>query len=160
MRILLLMAAIAMMACSVAAQDKLNLDFDSGTPNGRITIFADSAEFSGSGSDFVFRGNVEVIQGEIIFSSGEISAYLSEDRTQLDIVRAVNGANLEWPDGVAEADFATYRVSDGLVGMYGNLEVATEDGRLAGYALLYDVTTDRGQILKRESFEAIFRPDE
>ena len=160
MRKILFTAALALIAFSVSAQDKLNLEFGSGIPDDRITIYADSAEFSGTGSDFVFRGNVEVIQGDFVFRSGEITAHVGENRSQLETVRAVDGASLEWPNGIALADIVTYRVRDGLIGMYGNLEVRTDDGRLSGYGLVYDVESDRGQILKREPFESIFRPNE
>ena len=156
---ILLAVVLPIIANSAAADDRLNLSFSSGQDDGQITILANSADFSGTGSDFKFEGNVEVIQGDMVFRSEEVNAFLSEDRSHLDIIGTRGGATVEWPRGTAEADYATYRVAEGLIGMYGNLTVMTGTSRLAGYGLVYDVENGRGRILKKEEFEPIFPPD-
>ena len=159
MKKFLLVAALSFAAHSTAADDRLNLDFASGTGR-QIVVYADSAEFSGDGSYFIFKGSVEVIQDDIVFRSQEVVTVIGDGGSQLDTVRAVGGATLEWPDGTAESDFATYKVAEGRVGMYGNLSVLSSDGRLTGYGLVYDVEQDRGQVLKEPEFTALFRPDD
>ena len=115
-----------------------------------VDVAADQLSVNQADGSAVFSGNVEVAQGDLKLTAGEIQIeYGPEvDGTSREISRllASGGVTMVTPTEAAEASEAVYSLADGTITLIGNVMAVQGLSAISGDKMVIDLATGTGSV--------------
>lgn len=153
MRLIIRALSVTFLLCghaplSAAAQEATlafeGLQSGAGQP---VEITADVLSINQKASTAIFTGNVLVIQGELRLSADEMLVeYLQGDKSKIDKLHASGHVLLATSTEAAEAQKATYSMTNRQIEMTGDVLLTQKDTAIAGQKLVIDLTSGTGKM--------------
>ncbi len=149
MRIWLTIAFCLASACALAQGTGVALGgfgYDEALP---VEITADSLDVNQTDGSATFEGNVVIGQGEMRLSAAKVVVEYGEDaegNTEIKRLIATGGVTLVSADEAAEANSATYSVTDATISLTGSVLVTQGPTAMSGDAMVINLETGNGTI--------------
>jgi lipopolysaccharide export system protein LptA len=142
LRSLVLLAVLA--APSLAQEAKIafgDLAQDTSQP---VQVGADQLAVNNADGSAVFTGNVEVTQGEMKLSAGEVKVKYGANQTEIDQLIASGGVTITNLGDKASAAEAIYTIATGVIVMSGNVQLAQGPSTMQGQKLTINLKDGTG----------------
>jgi len=117
----LLIGFLAFAALSAAAQTNIRLGAISADPSAPVEVGADSLVIVPETGTAVFSGNVQITQGDLLITAGEVEVIYVEETGKIDRLAVRGGVVFTGPSESARADTADYDISGGVLVLRGNV---------------------------------------
>ena len=110
-----------------------------------IEITADQLMLDDETGLATFKGNVEIIQGNLLLKADFVEVFYTEDRSKIDRMFAKTNVRLTSGPDKATSDAADYDLSRGSIILTGNVSVLQEGNTLLAERVEFDVETGASQ---------------
>ncbi len=91
-----------------------------------VEVTADSLSVNQNDGSAIFKGNVNIAQGEMRMKADKVNVHYSSDTSGIARLVATGEVLLTQGPDIAEADMAEYSIEDGTVLMRGNVTVVQD----------------------------------
>lgn len=156
LRAMVLLALLAVNPVAAVAQtaiDLTGLKQDTSLP---VEVTADSLAVDQGTGKATFKGNVQVVQGEMTISAGEARVEYTPDGKGIDRVLFFGRVMFASPTDAAEADEAVYTIASGEVVMTGDVLLTQGTTTISGARLVYNLDAGTGSMEGR--VQTVFVP--
>lgn len=156
LRAMVLLALLAVNPVAAVAQtaiDLTGLKQDTSLP---VEVTADSLAVDQGTGKATFKGNVQVVQGEMTISASEARVEYTPDGKGIDRVLFFGRVMFASPTDAAEADEAVYTIASGEVVMTGDVLLTQGTTTISGARLVYNLDAGTGSMEGR--VQTVFVP--
>ena len=109
-----------------------------------VEVTADQLAVNNADGTAVFSGNVQVVQGEMTLSAGEVQVKYGSTPGEIDQLVASGGVNVSNLGDAASADGAVYSVDSGVIVMSGNVVLTQGPSSMRGQELTINLADGTG----------------
>jgi lipopolysaccharide export system protein LptA len=109
-----------------------------------VEVTADQLAVNNADGTAVFSGNVQVVQGDMTLSAGEVQVKYGSTPGEIDQLIASGGVNVTNLGDAARADGAIYTIDSGMIVMSGNVVLTQGPSSMQGQELTINLTDGTG----------------
>ena len=109
-----------------------------------VEVTADQLAVNNADGMAVFSGNVQVVQGEMTLSAGEVQVKYGSTPGEIDQLIASGGVSVTNLGDAASADGAVYTIDSGVIVMSGNVVLTQGPSSMRGQELTINLTDGTG----------------
>jgi lipopolysaccharide export system protein LptA len=129
---------------AVAQQAKIafgDLEQDTTLP---VEVTADQLAVNNADGSAVFSGNVQVVQGDMTLTAGEVQVKYGSTPGEIDQLLASGGVNVTNLGDAAKSDGAVYTIDSGMIVMSGNVLLTQGPSSMQGQKLTINLNDGTG----------------
>lgn len=116
-----LIGLLALVAVPLVAQTNIRLGAITADPSAPVEVTADSLTIDQESGAAIFSGNVQISQGDLKISAGEVEVIYVEATGKIDRLSVRGGVVFSGPTEAAKADSADYDITGGILILRGNV---------------------------------------
>ncbi len=109
-----------------------------------VEVTADQLAVNNADGTAVFSGNVQVVQGDMTLSAGEVQVKYGSTPGEIDQLIASGGVSVTNLGDAASADGAVYTIDNGVIVMTGNVALTQGPSSMRGQELTINLTDGTG----------------
>lgn len=142
-------ACLVAMATPLAAQTNIDLGGLRADPAAPVEITADSLNVDQASGTAIFEGNVLIGQGDLRISAGRVQVVYSDETGDIAQLEASDGVTFITEAEAAEAENASYDLSDGTLTLNGDVLLTQGASALSADQMIVNLESGNAQMTGR-----------